>query len=76
MYVDDLFADSPSYGATYLYCSFPHTFVDVNRHELDLDPAILNGEWPVPLKPHLRTLKVSASSKQNRVMEKRCRSAS
>src|SRR3954468_20698572 len=57
MYVDDLFAECSAHGATYLYCSFPHTFVDVNRHELDLDPAILDGEWPVPLKPHLRTLK-------------------
>jgi len=75
MYVDDLFADSPSYGATYLYCSFPHTFVDVNRHELDLDPAILNGEWPVPLKPHLRTLKglglIKTKSRYGEAMQER-----
>jgi N-formylglutamate amidohydrolase len=28
----------------------------VNRHELDMDPAIVDGEWPVALKPTARTL--------------------
>src|ERR1700693_176725 len=51
MYVEDLWAAAPSVGATLLYCCFPNTFMDVNRNELDLDPAVIDGEWPVPLKP-------------------------
>ncbi len=57
MHVEDLFADAPHYGATLLRCVFAAFFIDINRHELDLDPAAIDGEWPVPLKPHVRTLK-------------------
>ncbi|MBI4190472.1 MAG: N-formylglutamate amidohydrolase [Betaproteobacteria bacterium] len=57
MHVEDLFADAPRYGATMLRCVFAAFFIDINRHELDLDPAAIDGEWPVPLKPHVRTLK-------------------
>lgn len=75
MYVDDIFAEAPRYGATYLYCAFPHTFVDVNRHELDLDPAIVDGDWPVPLKPHVRTLKglglIKTKSRYGEAMQER-----
>lgn len=57
MYVDDLFGDTPAVGGTLLFCSFPNTFVDVNRSELDLDPAAVDGTWPVALAPTARTLK-------------------
>ncbi len=57
MHVDALFAGAPRVGATLLRCVFATFFVDVNRHELDLDPAAIDGEWPVPLQPHVRTLK-------------------
>lgn len=56
MYVEDLWGGAPGVGATLLYCSFPNTWIDVNRHELDMDPAIVDGEWPVALKPTARTL--------------------
>ena len=56
MYVEDLWAGAPSVGATLLYCSFPNTWIDVNRNELDMDPAIVDGQWPVELKPTARTL--------------------
>lgn len=56
MYVEDLWGGAPAVGATLLYCSFPNTWIDVNRHELDMDPAIVDGEWPVALKPTARTL--------------------
>lgn len=56
MYVEDLWGGAPGIGATLLYCSFPNTWVDVNRHELDMDPAIVDGDWPVELKPTTRTL--------------------
>ena len=51
MYVEDLWAAAPKVGATMLYCSFPNTFMDVNRKEDDLDPAVIDGEWPAPLNP-------------------------
>lgn len=56
MYVEDLWAGAPAVGATLLYCCFPNTWVDVNRHELDMDPAVVDGTWPVELKPTARTL--------------------
>ena len=56
MYVEDLYAGAPQVGATLLYCMFPNTWVDVNRDELDMDPAVVDGEWPVALKPTRRTL--------------------
>lgn len=56
MYVEDLWAGAPEAGATLLYCSFPNTWIDVNRSELDMDPAVVEGEWPVELKPTQRTL--------------------
>src|SRR3954466_6943562 len=56
MYVEDLWGGAPNVGATLLYCSFPNTWIDVNRHELDMDPALVAGQWPVELKPTARTL--------------------
>ena len=56
MYVEDLWAGAPGVGATLLYCCFPNTWVDVNRNELDMDPDVVEGSWPVPLKPTARTL--------------------
>jgi N-formylglutamate amidohydrolase len=56
MYVEDLWGGAPDVGATLLYCSFPNTWIDVNRNELDMDPAVLDGQWPVELQPTARTL--------------------
>jgi N-formylglutamate amidohydrolase len=56
MYVEDLWSGAPGVGATLLYCSFPNTWVDVNRSELDMDPAVVDGQWPGELKPTARTL--------------------
>lgn len=56
MYVEDLWAGTPAAGGTLLFCSFPNTWVDVNRNESDLDPAVVDGVWPTPLKPTARTL--------------------
>ena len=56
MYVEDLWSGAPAAGGTLLFCSFPNTWVDVNRSEVDMDPAIVDGEWPVPLQPTQRTL--------------------
>lgn len=51
MHVDDLWGSAPDVGGTLLYASFPNTYIDVNRDELDLDAELIDGEWPVPLKP-------------------------
>ena len=56
MYVEDLWSGAPDVGATLLYCTFPNTWIDVNRSELDMDPAIVDGQWPVELAPTARTL--------------------
>jgi N-formylglutamate amidohydrolase len=34
-----------------LYALFPHMYIDANRHELDIDPELVTGDWPVPLEP-------------------------
>ncbi|MEN2977808.1 N-formylglutamate amidohydrolase (plasmid) [Tistrella bauzanensis] len=51
MYVDDLWGEAPEMGATMLYAMFPSFWVDANRNELDIDPDLIDGEWPVPLNP-------------------------
>src|SRR3954452_7016973 len=51
VYVEEIWGDAPSYGATLLYALFPHMYIDANRHELDIDPELIEGEWPVPLQP-------------------------
>ena len=56
MYVDELWSHAPRAGATLLYCCFPNTWVDVNRNEADMDPAVVDGQWPRELKPTPRTL--------------------
>ena len=52
MYVDELWAGAPAVGGTLLYCCFPNTWVDVNRSESDMDPAVVDGEWPKELEAH------------------------
>lgn len=50
-FVDELWADAPSHGAALLAAQFPRAYVDVNRAEDDLDPALLAEPWPSPLNP-------------------------
>jgi N-formylglutamate deformylase len=51
MYVEEIWQEAPHYGATMLQALFPNTYIDANRHELDLTPDMIEGEWPVPLEP-------------------------
>ena len=76
MYVENLWAGAPGVGATLLYCSFPNTWVDVNRSELDMDPDVVDGQWPVELKPTARTMEGSGSSRPRRATASLSRSAS
>ena len=66
MYVEDLYAGAPQAGATLLYCMFPNTWVDVNRDELDMDPAVVDGAWPVVLKPTPRAASTACKSRSTR----------
>jgi N-formylglutamate amidohydrolase len=49
--VDDLVAEAPLEGATLLAARFPRAYIDPNRRLDDVDPALLEGEWPRPLNP-------------------------
>lgn len=50
MYVDEIWKDAPRHGATVVQALFPNTYIDANRHELDIDPDLIDGEWPVPVQ--------------------------
>ncbi|MEG0052645.1 MAG: N-formylglutamate amidohydrolase [Comamonas sp.] len=45
----------PQFGATLIEATFPRTYIDPNRNESDLDPAQIEGEWPVALSPSIKT---------------------
>lgn len=53
--VDELFADAPAEGASLLAARFPRAYIDPNRRLDDIDPALLDGPWPVPLNPGPKT---------------------
>lgn len=54
-YVDELYEAAPDHGATLIGALFPRSYIDVNRAADDLDPAILAGALPSPLKPRPAT---------------------
>ena len=45
-FVDELFADAPGRGAMLLCALFPRSYVDLNRSPDDIDPSMIQGEWP------------------------------
>jgi N-formylglutamate deformylase len=57
MYVEELYSDAPTQGATWLYALFPNAYIDANRNELDVDPAWFVGDWPVALEPSGKALR-------------------
>jgi N-formylglutamate amidohydrolase len=48
-FVDELIESAPSYGATLLQALFPRSYIDPNRHEHEVDPAMLGEPWPHPI---------------------------
>lgn len=54
-HVHRLWHTAPAHGATLLAATFPRTYIDVNRSDTDLDPAQIDGDWPVPLAPGVKT---------------------
>ncbi len=49
-HVDALFAGATAFGATLLAALFPRSYIDPNRAETDLDPALLADGWPGRIK--------------------------
>ena len=45
-YVDDLFGAAPHFGATLLLAHFPRCYIDANRAIDDIDPEIMDEDWP------------------------------
>jgi len=54
-YVDELYAAAPEFGATLIGAVFPRSYLDPNRAADDLDTALIEGAWPIDLKPSHRT---------------------
>jgi len=54
-HVHDLWHHAPAVGATLIAASFPRTYIDPNRTLVDLDPDMIEGEWPDPLQPGAKT---------------------
>lgn len=55
MYVEECYLGVVDSGATWLFSDCPNIYIDLNRHELDIDPAQLDGPWPVALQPGPKT---------------------
>jgi N-formylglutamate deformylase len=54
-FVDELFGHAPAVGATLIAAQFPRAYVDPNRAEDDLDLALIEGDWPLPVNPGEKT---------------------
>jgi len=54
-YVDRLVAPALHSGATVIAALFPRTYIDVNRHENDIDVELLASPWPYPVRPSEKT---------------------
>lgn len=50
-WVDELLASAPQVGAPLLVANFPRFYLDLNRARDDIDPQLLIGGLPFPLRP-------------------------
>ena len=57
-YVDELFGAVPEHGARLLAARFPRAYVDVNRADSEIDPAMFEAGYPMPTGP--KSARVSA----------------
>lgn len=46
----------PRVGGTLVHATFPRSYIDTNRPETDIEPALLADEWPGAVTPSERTL--------------------
>jgi N-formylglutamate deformylase len=45
-YVDELFGAAPGHGAVLIAATFPRCYIDANRSLEQLDPVMIDGDWP------------------------------
>lgn len=50
-----LWSNVPKVGGTLISANFPRTYIDPNRAVDDIDPDLLDGQWPSPLNPSEKT---------------------
>jgi N-formylglutamate amidohydrolase len=50
-FVDELYGAAPALGAPLLAATFPRTYIDANRHPGDIDPDLIEGDWPHEFRP-------------------------
>ena len=55
-YVHWLWDAVPRVGGTLVHATFPRSYIDPNRHEQDIDVAMLADTWPGDAAPAARTL--------------------
>lgn len=55
LFVDDLFESVPGVGAPLLAAQFARSYIDVNRAEDDIDPDLLDTDWPKSFTPTQRS---------------------
>lgn len=53
--VDDLYSFVPEMGAPLLEALFARNYIDVNRAIDDIDPDLLDADWPEPYTPSVRS---------------------
>lgn len=53
--VNELFGDVIGFGAPLLHALFPRSYIDVNRAVDDLDADMIEGIWPYPNKPSVKS---------------------
>lgn len=51
LYIDELFGHVSDQGAVFLKAEFPRSYIDVNRHEDDVDTLLIEGLWSKPVYP-------------------------
>ena len=74
-YVDELYGEGPSLGATLLAARFPRSYIDPNRSLLDIDASLLEGPWPGPATQCPATAWTSSSTRRASTSWRRPRSA-
>ena len=55
IHVDELFSHVPEQGAGLVCALFPRVFIDPNRGAGEIDPSMLAGPWPDPLRETRKT---------------------
>jgi len=45
-FIDDLYGVAPAHGGCLLVADFPRTYIDPNRALEDMDPGMVEGDWP------------------------------